>query len=306
MEKRIFLLPGEIQQSREPACFSTLLGSCVSVCLYDRRTSSGGMNHYMLSTAPFKAEPSLRYGDYSIDMLVRMMRAGGSRDEDMEAYVLGGARVSESLVVGENIGAKNIALAKQELDRRNIPITKKNVGGDFGRKVYFWNRNGEVEIKKVEKSSLSADVEHRRNDLSRRKIRVLVVDDSPLVCDILEKAISSNGDIEVIGLASDAYEAREMLIERDPDVVTLDIIMPRMDGVTFLRKILKYRPKPVIVISTMAKKGSKIREQVDALGAVSVLDKEELNLYEGLDKASLVLTSRIKMAAAALVKRSVN
>lgn len=299
--RRVFLLPGEINSSREPVFYSTLLGSCVSVCLYDRKANCGGMNHYMLSSAPAGARDSARYGDYAIDMLLRMMVKEGSSLKDIESCVLGGARVGRALSIGADIGAKNIVAAKEALGRHKIPVKRADVGGDYGRKIHFRNWTGEIDIRKVEKSRLSAEVESRKESLSGRKIRVLVVDDSPLVCDILEGVISENPDMEVVGRAADAFAAREMLLEHDPDVVTLDIIMPKMDGMTFLKKIMMYHPKPVIVISTIAKKDSKIHKQAVSLGAAGVIDKEELDLYGNEYKARLVLASRIKMASAVLV-----
>ena len=104
-------------------------------------------------------------------------------------------------------------------------------------------------------------------------------------------------------MAEDAYHARELFLEKDPDVITLDIIMPKTDGITFLKKLFVYKPKPTIVISTVAQKGSKIREQVSAIGAVDVLDKEELKLYEGIEHVSSILTAKIKRAAAMYLKK---
>jgi two-component system chemotaxis response regulator CheB len=104
-------------------------------------------------------------------------------------------------------------------------------------------------------------------------------------------------DIQVIGAAKDAYEAREMLLELGPDVITLDIVMPKMDGVTFLKKLMVYYPIPVIICSTIAKSGSQAELRSDQIGAVDVIDKETLNLYQGLDNVKKILIPKIRSAA---------
>ena len=83
--------------------------------------------------------------------------------------------------------------------------------------------------------------------------------------------------MEVCGEAENPYEAREQVLQLDPDVLCLDIIMPRMDGLTFLRKIMQYKPIPTVIVSTIAKQGSAMRRKVLDAGAVDVVDKEELN-----------------------------
>jgi two-component system chemotaxis response regulator CheB len=136
-----------------------------------------------------------------------------------------------------------------------------------------------------------------------RKIKVLIVDDSAIVRNLLSKAMADEADIQVIGQAKDAFEAREMLLELGPDVVTLDIIMPKMDGVTFLKKLMVYHPLPVIICSTIAKSGSQAELRSDKIGAVDVIDKESLNLYNGLDTVKKVLIPKIRNAARTTVHK---
>jgi two-component system chemotaxis response regulator CheB len=117
------------------------------------------------------------------------------------------------------------------------------------------------------------------------------------VRNLLSKAMEGEPDIMVVGAAKDAYEAREMLLELGPDVMTLDIVMPKMDGVTFLKKLMVYYPLPVIICSTIAKAGSQAELRSDKIGAVDVIDKESLNLYHGLDTVKKILIPKIRAAA---------
>ena len=86
---------------------------------------------------------------------------------------------------------------------------------------------------------------------SENRIRVLIVDDSAIVRKVLTDALSREGDIEVVGTAPDPFIARDKILSLEPDVLTLDIEMPRMDGVTFLKRLMHYHPMPVIVISSL-------------------------------------------------------
>jgi two-component system, chemotaxis family, protein-glutamate methylesterase/glutaminase len=105
------------------------------------------------------------------------------------------------------------------------------------------------------------------------KVRVMVVDDSPLVRQVLTRCLQSQGDIEVVAQASDAYVARDLLMKTNPDVLTLDIEMPRMDGLTFLKKVMHYRPMPVIIVSTLS--GPHTAQTLEALahGAFEAVEK---------------------------------
>ena len=103
------------------------------------------------------------------------------------------------------------------------------------------------------------------------KLKVLIVDDSAIVRKIFTEVLSRHPDLEVVGTAPDPYVARDKIVQTQPDVITLDVEMPRMDGLTFLKKIMHYHPLPVIIVSSLTPRGSKMALQALELGAVEVL-----------------------------------
>lgn len=126
-------------------------------------------------------------------------------------------------------------------------------------------------------------------------IRVLIVDDSAVVRQTLEKELGNDSEIEVVGTAADPYIARDKIVQLKPDVITLDIEMPRMDGISFLRKLMKYNPLPVIIVSSLAKKGSDVALEAVSAGAVEVLCKP--GAAYSIGDMSIELSEKIKAAA---------
>jgi two-component system chemotaxis response regulator CheB len=130
-----------------------------------------------------------------------------------------------------------------------------------------------------------------------RKIKVLIVDDSVSVQNALFQILSNDSEIEVTGIASDPFEAVAKIAENLPDVITLDIQMPRMDGLTFLRKLMKQHPIPVVVISSVAAEGSDIGIQALKLGASELITKPKLSDQKNIDEYSIRITDAIKASA---------
>ncbi len=130
-----------------------------------------------------------------------------------------------------------------------------------------------------------------------KKIKVLVVDDSASVLNILTQILGKDTDIEVIGVAHDPYEAVAKIAGNLPDVITLDIEMPRMDGLTFLSKLMRQHPIPVVVISSVAAEGSYKGIRALKLGASEIITKPKLASQEQLDEYSIRITDAIKAAA---------
>src|ERR1700761_1697893 len=135
------------------------------------------------------------------------------------------------------------------------------------------------------------------------RIRVLIVDDSALVRRILSELLAADPDMEVVGTATDAYMARDKIKQLNPDVITLDIEMPKMDGVTFLRNLMRLRPMPVVMVSSLTEHGAEITLDALAVGAVDYLPKPKIDLAATLGDYAEELCAKIKMAAKARVRR---
>jgi two-component system chemotaxis response regulator CheB len=137
--------------------------------------------------------------------------------------------------------------------------------------------------------------------MTSRKIKVLVVDDSALVRQILVEILKAAGDIEVVGTASDPFMARERIKELNPDVLTLDVEMPRMDGLTFLANLMRLRPMPVVMVSSLTERGAETTLRALELGAVDFVSKPRIDIAGTLKNFSEEILGKIRMAAEARV-----
>jgi len=129
----------------------------------------------------------------------------------------------------------------------------------------------------------------------KRKIKVLVVDDSAIVRKVFSEELSREKDIEVIGTAPDPYIARDKIVRLKPDVITLDIEMPRMDGLTFLKKLMRYYPLPVIIVSSLTKKGGSLAMEALSIGALEVISKPSTSYSVG--DMTIQLADKIRAVA---------
>lgn len=134
-----------------------------------------------------------------------------------------------------------------------------------------------------------------------KRIKVLIVDDSALVREILKHGLSKDPMIEVVGVANDPYQARDRIVKLKPHVMTLDVEMPRMDGVEFLRKLMPQYPLPTVMVSSLTERGKRIT--IDALdaGAVDFVTKPKADIAGGLLSTMVELIEKIKVAARANV-----
>lgn len=135
----------------------------------------------------------------------------------------------------------------------------------------------------------------------RRPIKVLIIDDSAVVRSMLVRELSKDPDIQIVGTAPDPYIARNKIVDLEPDVLTLDIEMPRMDGVTFLTKLMEHHPMPVIVLSSLTEAGTRTALEAMAAGAIEVLHKPGTAYSVG--DMGLLLAKKIKAAVRAKVRR---
>jgi len=134
--------------------------------------------------------------------------------------------------------------------------------------------------------------------MSLKKIRVLCVDDSALVRGLMVEIINSHPDMEVVATAPDPLVARELIKQHNPDVLTLDVEMPRMDGLDFLERLMRLRPMPVVMVSSLTERGSEVTLRALELGAVDFVTKPKLGLRDGLMEYSDLIADKIRAAAA--------
>jgi two-component system chemotaxis response regulator CheB len=135
------------------------------------------------------------------------------------------------------------------------------------------------------------------------KTRVVVVDDSALVRSLLAEIINRQPDMQCIGAAADPLIARDMIRELDPDVITLDVEMPRMDGIDFLAKLMRLRPMPVVMVSTLTERGADVTLRALELGAIDFVAKPKIGVADGLRLLAQDITDKIRIAAQAQIRK---
>jgi two-component system chemotaxis response regulator CheB len=135
-------------------------------------------------------------------------------------------------------------------------------------------------------------------------IKVLIVDDSALIRSLLSEIIRSEPEFLLVGAASDAYAARELVNQHRPDVITLDVEMPKVDGLTFLEKLMKARPTAVVMISSLTEQGADVTLRALELGAVDYLAKPKIDIARGIEEYRLEIIAKVKAAAQAKISRT--
>ncbi|MGH8436978.1 MAG: protein-glutamate methylesterase/protein-glutamine glutaminase [Pseudomonas sp.] len=134
-------------------------------------------------------------------------------------------------------------------------------------------------------------------------IKVLVVDDSALIRSLLSEIIRADPQLQLVGAASDAFVARDLIKKHAPDVITLDVEMPRMDGLTFLDKLMRGRPTPVVMISSLTEQGSESTLRALELGAIDFVCKPRLGISEGMQAYAAEIRAKLKVAAGARLSK---
>lgn len=150
--KLIYLLPGQWVVPYEPAEITTILGSCVAVCLFDRVRRIGGMNHFLLPSGGALFRERSRYGDSAGEDMLQCFLASGSRSTDLEAWVLGGASVGAAGLSGEGVplGTRNAEAARSVLRSHGIAIRQEDTGGFSARRLRFQSALGILEVRRID------------------------------------------------------------------------------------------------------------------------------------------------------------
>jgi len=143
---------------------------------------------------------------------------------------------------------------------------------------------------------------HRAEDAADRPVRVVIVDDSALARQLIRAMLGGDGSIEVVGSATDPTTAADIIRTKNPDVITLDVEMPNMDGLTFLEKIMRVKPTPVVMVSSLTERGADVTLQALELGAVDFVTKPRIDVARGFETKREELIGKIKAAAWARVR----
>jgi two-component system chemotaxis response regulator CheB len=137
---------------------------------------------------------------------------------------------------------------------------------------------------------------------TNNKIKVAIVDDSALIRSVMTEIVNSQQDMEVVGVAPDPLVARELIKRTNPDVLTLDVEMPKMDGLDFLEKLMRLRPMPVLMVSSLTERGSEITMRALELGAVDFVTKPKISIQTGMREYTELIADKIRGAARARIK----
>ncbi len=291
----LHLKSGELKVTQNGEVLGTVLGSCVAVCIFDNQKKIGGMNHYLLPESNPSASIShpLNFGDTSLTAMLKRFKELGSHPLHLQAKIVGGARMKTDSQ-GPTVGERNIQIAKDLLQKFAIPIVAESIGGNCGRTIEFYSSTGELRLKM--ESEFSEGLETKK----KNKIKVLIVDDSQSVRKILRAVISSDPQIEIVGEAEDPIEAERLRENLKPDVMTLDLHMPKKNGNIYLRELMSEHPMPVIIVSDCHLKDTgPVMNALDA-GALDYVQKPELARFQ---EHAETLIAKIKMASEVNVEK---
>lgn len=293
-----YLFPGKLAAFKEETVISTLLGSCVAVAIHDPTTGIGGLNHYLLPEGMDGERANTRYASSAIPMLIEEVVRLGANRAKLQAKIYGGANVISVSSLGDGIGTRNIEFAEKMLRDMGIPIVERNVAGESARTIKMNTANFNVlhnSSKDTGNVDKPVDVSGFKPLTIAKNVKVLIVDDSATVRTLFTSIFTKSG-LEVVGAAADAYQARELILNKKPDVMTLDIEMPKMSGVMFLEKIMKHHPIPTVMVSSLASTGEAALRSLD-LGAVEFVHKPSQFDPAVLKDLAATLVEKVRAAA---------
>jgi two-component system chemotaxis response regulator CheB len=295
--REVFLQPGEYFAGDASHRIRTLLGSCISITLWSPLARVGAMSHCLLPTRGRAdvdgvrglalRELDARYADEALHLMLHELERRHVRASQCRAKVFGGGDMfpaqKHAGVVA--VGRRNGEAARELLQAHGIELVSENLFGEGHRQMVFDVASGGRYV-------MSA-------------IKVMVVDDSAVVRQVVAGLLGAAPGIEVLAAVADPVLAIERLKQAWPDVIVLDVEMPRMDGITFLRKLMAERPTPVVICSTLTEKGAKTTMEALAAGAVAIVTKPRLGLKQFLNEAGEELVATVRAAARANLRRVV-
>ena len=229
----------------------------------------------------------------------------------LQAKIFGGSEIIPGQ--SDTVGKNNIRFIKAFLEMEGIPIVSSDLGGKTARKIFFFPHNGKVMVKRITQNvNKIVGIEDKYQQKAKigtvkmftnRKIKLLIVDDSILIRTFLKELFASQQDFEIIGTASNPYQARDIMRRNWPDVITLDVEMPRMNGIDFLRKIMRSRPTPVVMISTLTKDRAAITLEALEIGAVDYFPKPEGGSWKALGIIKEDVLKKVRNASRSNIRK---
>ncbi len=316
--KHVFIKSGELYFAKNGETVSTTLGTCVAFCVYDQHLQIAGLVHYLLPSQKYGRSDNqanlLNFGDVAIFKLLKIFKDHGSKKTDLQISIFGGCLSGKSLNSNAQLIAKeNIAIARQIIKKFDLKIHFEKTCVSGGMTIKIDAKTGELFIKKSKsgnnKSNPSVTNETRDTQDShapgalpilspttnknvqvinqsrvKKKLKVLIVDDSSPIRKVLSKILEKYQDIEVVAAAESAMQAEILRKKHKPDVITLDIHMPEIDGITYLAQLMKNNPLPVIMISDLSiKEASPVMKALE-LGAFDYIKKPSLSELEEISE----------------------
>ncbi|MBT3980590.1 MAG: chemotaxis-specific protein-glutamate methyltransferase CheB [Bacteriovoracaceae bacterium] len=281
--KEIYLKENEFYFSSEEIYIYTSVSSCVVVSIFDTEKKYGGICHISLGSS--SAEKDHKTAEFLIKALLREFKDGGSRPEALEAKIVGGC---DSLRFTEfHPSQDNINSTIEVLKRYNLKVVANSTGGSCSVDIKFYPTTGEIRTRE-------------KKEKARAKTKVLIVDDSRTIQKLLKKIISEDPRLEVSGVACDAAMAEIEIGKNRPDVITLDIQMPGLNGVEFLEQVIVPKYKiPTIMVSSLKKSESELVLKSLELGAFSYYEKPS---FDKINQVKEELTELLYTAGKSEVK----
>jgi two-component system chemotaxis response regulator CheB len=282
--KQIFIKNGNLHLAKEPMMLECLVRESVAVCVFDKSKKTGGLAHFSFpSTRKATDENDNKIAKNAIiNILKNFKEKIGSNKQDLEIKLVGGSTTGV-----DQVGLANIKVAKKLLNSFGLSVKAESTGGEFNKKIQFNSQNGDIKIKTLK--SLITLNKNTDNTLDKI-IKVMIIDDSKPVRMVLRKIIEAQKNMEVVGEAENPYEAMELRKTILPDVITLDINMPKMDGITYLKNYMTSDPIPTIIVTDYNLEDSGPVFEGLENGAFDYVKKPSIKDIESLSNE---LTSRI-------------